>query len=117
MVPADSALPAGLESSNTIKKLRSLLEATLKRVTSRFTSLSSPSRSTGTFSFRTGTPSFSVFAVNRGLQIEQQAFSSHLQNVEAGSAGRELKIKAHVSTGFKDFHIVINHHCDGSIFR
>src|SRR2546429_9055155 len=55
--------------------------------------------------------------VDRSLQIEKQAFSSHLQNVEAGSAGRELKIKAYVSTRFKDFHIVINHHRDGSIFR
>src|SRR2546422_10582880 len=55
--------------------------------------------------------------VDRGLQIEQQAFSSHLQNVEAGSAGRELKIKAHMPTGFNDFHIVINHHSDGSVLR
>jgi len=31
--------------------------------------------------------------------------------------GAELKIKAYVSTGFKDFHIVINHHGDGSVFR
>src|SRR5204863_8979007 len=55
--------------------------------------------------------------IDRSLQIEKQAFSSHLQNVEAGSAGRELKIKAYVSTRFKDFHIVINHHRDGSVFR
>src|SRR6266852_6753910 len=53
--------------------------------------------------------------VDRSLQIEQQPFSSHLQYVEAGSAGRELKIEAHVSTGFKDFHVVINHHGDGSV--
>src|SRR6266852_3120368 len=54
---------------------------------------------------------------DRSLQIEQQAFSSHLQDVEAGSAGREFKVKPYVSTGFKDFHIVINHHSDGSVFR
>ena len=54
---------------------------------------------------------------DRSLQIEQQAFSSHLQNVEAGSAGRKRKITTHVSTGFKDFHIVVNHHSGGSIFR
>src|SRR5882724_6141019 len=55
--------------------------------------------------------------VDRSLQIEQQAFSSHLQDIEAGSAGRELKIKAYVSTGFQDFHIVINHHSNGGVFR
>src|SRR5258708_6512572 len=55
--------------------------------------------------------------VDRSLQIEKQAFSSHLQNVEAGSAGCEFKIKAHVATGFEDFHVVINHHGDGSVFR
>src|SRR5438132_13793445 len=53
--------------------------------------------------------------VDRGLQIEQQAFSSHLQNIEASSTRRELKIKAHVSTGLKDFHIVIYHHSDGNV--
>src|SRR6266852_1917434 len=55
--------------------------------------------------------------VDRSLQIEKQAFSSHLQNVEAGSTGREFKIKAHVSTRFKDFQIVINHHGGGGVFR
>src|SRR5258708_1177760 len=55
--------------------------------------------------------------VDRSLQIEKQAFSSHLQNVEAGSTGREFKIKAHVSTGFKDFHTVIKHHDNGCVFR
>jgi len=93
-----------------IKKWRPLLETTLKAVISRFTSVSSPLRSICIFSFRTGTPSFSFFAiVDRSLQIEQQVFSSHLQDVEAGSAGRELKIQAYVFTGFEDFHIVINH--------
>src|SRR5439155_9535827 len=55
--------------------------------------------------------------VNRRLQIEQQAFSSHLQNVKVGSAGRELEIKAHMSTGLEDFHVFINHHSHGSVFR
>src|SRR5260370_39705866 len=55
--------------------------------------------------------------VDRSLQIEKQAFSSHLQNVEGGSAGREFKIKANVSTGFKDLHIVVNDDGDGCVFH
>ena len=54
--------------------------------------------------------------VDRSLQIEQQAFSSHFQNVEVGPTGRQLEIKAHVSTGLKDFQVFIHHHSHGSVF-
>src|SRR6266852_2770742 len=55
--------------------------------------------------------------VDGSVQIEQQAFSSHLQNVKVSSAGRELEIKAHLSTGLKDFQVFINHHSHGSVLR
>src|SRR5260370_12405415 len=55
--------------------------------------------------------------VDCSVQIEQQALSSHLQNVKISSAGRELEIKAHMSTGLKDFHLFINHHSPRSVLR
>jgi len=56
-------------------------------------------------------------SLSRLFVDRQQAFSSHLQDVEAGSAGREFKVKPYVSTGFKDFHIVIITTATGAYFR